>query len=275
MKRRLFCERSPLAYRISTKKEILLRRCRDTLSGARFSSEKSDELLPYLICAHRSLIRRKLGNTDLELQENKAVNLALAAPKVSGVLIRPGETFSFWHLVGRVDAAQGYREGLTITVAGPSRGIGGGMCQFTNLIHWMVLHTPLEIVEKHHHAQDLFPDYHRQTPFGTGTSIVYNYLDYRFHNPTDQTYQLVVDTDAVYLNGEIRATAPLPYKVHLHTRDECFVREADGVYRCGTVVRTVNDRRTGKVLREEVIQRNHARVCYDTEGLRVTDEEKP
>ncbi len=275
MKRKLFCEISPLTYRISEEKGIALRKCRDALSGVRFSGEKSDEPLPYLICAHRSLIRRKLGNTNLELQENKAVNLAIAAPKVSGVLIRPGETFSFWHLVGRVNAARGYREGLTITAAGPSRGIGGGMCQFTNLIHWMVLHTPLEIVEKHHHAQDLFPDYQRQTPFGTGTSIVYNYLDYRFQNPTDQTYQLVVYTDEVYLNGEIRATAPLPYKVHLHTRGEHFVREADGVYRCGEVVRTVNDRRTGNVLREDVIQRNHARVCYDTEGLSVTDEEKP
>jgi vancomycin resistance protein VanW len=227
--------------------------------------------LPYVICTHRSLIRRKLGNTDPELQENKAVNLALAAPKVSGVLIRPGETFSFWRLVGRVDAAKGYREGLTVTGKGPSRGIGGGMCQFTNLIHWMVLHTPLEIVEKHHHAQDLFPDYRRQTPFGTGTSIVYNYRDYRFRNPTNETYQLIVYTDDTYLNGEIRATAPLPYKVHLHTRDECFVREGDGVYRCGDVVRTVNDKRTGDVLREEVIQRNHARVMYDTSELTIVE----
>ena len=271
MKRKLFCEISPLTYRISTEKGILLRKLQDAVSGEHFAQKKSDEQLPHLICTHRSLIRRKLGNTDPELQENKAVNLALAAPKVSGVLIRPGETFSFWRLVGRVDAAKGYREGLTVTGNGPSRGIGGGMCQFTNLIHWMVLHTPLEIVEKHHHAQDLFPDYHRQTPFGTGTSIVYNYRDYRFRNPTNETYQLIVYTDDTYLNGEIRATAPLPYKVHLHTRDERFVREADGVYRCGDVVRTVNDKRTGNVVREDVIQRNHARVMYDTSELTIVE----
>jgi len=47
------------------------------------------------------VLRRTLGNVDLQLQENKAVNLSLAAPHINGVLIRPGETFSFWHLVGR------------------------------------------------------------------------------------------------------------------------------------------------------------------------------
>ena len=42
-------------------------------------------------------------------------------------------------------------------------------------------------IEHHHHdALDLFPDYNRQIPFGTGTSIAYNYLDYRFKNTTNK-----------------------------------------------------------------------------------------
>lgn len=36
----------------------------------------------------------------MALQENKAVNLAIAAPKVNGITIKSGETFSFWKLVG-------------------------------------------------------------------------------------------------------------------------------------------------------------------------------
>lgn len=60
---------------------------------------------------------------DLQLQENKAVNLSLAAPKVNGILIRPGETLSFWHLVGSLTAKKGYREGLTIESGVPSQGI--------------------------------------------------------------------------------------------------------------------------------------------------------
>lgn len=48
-------------------------------------------------------------------------------------------------------------------------GIGGGMCQFTNLIRRMVLHSPLDVVEHHHHSGlDLFPDFNRQVPLGGG-----------------------------------------------------------------------------------------------------------
>ena len=73
----------------------------DKLKTVRIAKEKSSEPLPVLVYKHASIIRRKLGNTDLSLQENKAVNLSLAAPKINAILIRPGETFSFWKLVGR------------------------------------------------------------------------------------------------------------------------------------------------------------------------------
>lgn len=210
MHRRLFCELSPLAYRISVEKSCALRTLRDGFSAERFPKLRLEAPLPALVCRHNSLIRRTLGRVDPVLQDNKAVNLALAAPKITGILIRPGETFSFWHLVGRPSAANGYRTGMVIANAQTGEAVGGGMCQFSNLIHWMVLHAPLTITEQHHHDQfDLFPDFGRQVPFGTGTSIFYNYLDYRFRNDTEQTYQLLVHTTPTHLCGELRTDAPL------------------------------------------------------------------
>lgn len=61
---------------------------------------RSPEPLPTLVYRHNSLIRRTLGEVDPQLQENKANNLALAAPCVDGILIPPGKTFSFSKLVG-------------------------------------------------------------------------------------------------------------------------------------------------------------------------------
>lgn len=274
MKRKLFCEIAPWAYRLSVEKCILTRKVRDRLKNTKLAEEKSEERLPVLIYRHNSLIRRKLGNTDLQLQENKAINLSLAAPKVNGILIHPGETFSFWKLVGRDDAQHGYQEGLTIAHGVPSRGVGGGLCQFTNLIHWMVLHSDLTIVEHHHHdGIDLFPDYNRQIPFGTGTSIVYNYLDYRFHNGSKNTYQLLTYTDGEYLRGELRAMHPLPYSYHIHSRNEHFSREEGVVYRNGIVERQVIDKSSGKCLRSSIIRHNHARVMYDTSHLTVQDKD--
>ena len=146
------------------------------------------------------------------------------------------------------------------------------MCQFSNLIHWMVLHAPLTITEQHHHDQfDLFPDFGRQVPFGTGTSIFYNYLDYRFRNDTEQMYQLLVHTTPTHLCGELRTDAPLAVKYHIAAENERFVREDDVVYRCGEVYRTMVDKTTGNVLSRELLRRNHARVLYDTAGLEIMD----
>lgn len=271
MKRKLFCELSPLTYAISEKKCVLLRMAKNLFTAHSFAKTKSEEKLGCLIYKHNSLIRRQLGNVDMELQENKAVNLSLAAPKINMLLIRPGETFSFWYLVGSLSAKKGYKEGLTIFSDHPSSGIGGGMCQMTNLIHWMVLHSDLKITEHHHHDQiDLFPDYHRTIPFGTGTSIMYNYLDYRFKNTTDLTYQLVIYTTDKYLCGELRANKRQRYKYHITAENVHFSREEGTVYRNGEVYREKIDCKTGDHIEKELIRKNHARVCYDTDQLKIS-----
>ncbi len=274
MGRKLFCEISPLTYKISLFKCRTVRKIKDLLGGQSFTKIKQEkELLPVLVYKHNSLIRRKLGNTQPELQDNKAVNLAISAPKINGVLIRPGETFSFWHLIGNPTAAKGYKNGVTLFKNGVKPGIGGGLCQFTNLIHWMVLHTPLTITEHHHHdGIDLFPDYNRQVPFGTGTSILYNYLDYRFKNETDVTYQLITYVTETHLCGELRASENLPVKYHIKSENEHFVRLGDSVYRRSKVYRTCLDKATGNELFRELIRDNNAKVMYDTSHLIVENE---
>lgn len=272
MARKLFCQISPFTYKLSVLKCRTVRWIRDLFSGCHFAKEKQNEPLPIVIYKHNSLIRRKLGNTQMWLQENKAVNLALSTPKVNGILIRPGEVFSFWQLVGNTTAKKGYKEGVTISNFRTKAGIGGGMCQFTNLIHWMILHTPLKIVEHHHHdSVDLFPDFNRQVPFGTGTSIVYNYLDYRFKNDSEITYQIVVYVTDTHLCGELRASDELAVKYHIKVEDEHFVKQDGEVYRRGKVYRICIDKKTGCELSRELIRNNNAKVMYDTSNLTARD----
>ena len=262
--RKLFCDISPFCYELAVFKCCMLRRLHDCLSNEHFCRRRSKDFLPETIYKHKSLIRRQLGDVDMTLQENKAVNLSLASPKINGVLILPGETFSLWHLVGKTSLRKGYKDGLMIKRGKPDRGIGGGLCQLSNLIHWLVLHSPLEIAEHHHHdGIDLFPDFGRQVPFGVGTSISYNYLDYRFKNTTAQTFQLIIFTDEKYLNAELRSTAQLPVKYHVEIRDEHFSQENGVWYRCGEVWRQCIDKVTGKIMEENLIKRNHAKVMYD------------
>lgn len=272
MGRKLFCEISPLTYQISMYKCITMRHIKNILGKEKLAKTKTKELLPVVVYKHNSLIRRKLGNVDLQLQENKAVNLSIAAPKITNIIIKPGETFSLWYLVGKCGKRQGYKEGLTIDNNKPSKGIAGGMCQLSNLIHWMILHTELEITEHHHHDNlDLFPDFKRVIPFGTGTSIMYNYLDYRFKNNTDNTYQLIIYTTAEYLCGELRSNKEEKYSYHIHAEDIFFSRENGVVYRNGKVYRTKIDKTTGNTITKELIRENHAKVCYDTSNLEIID----
>lgn len=264
MARKLFCEISPFTYRLSMEKEIMRRHLNDIINKTRFAKERKDTPLPVLVYNHNSLIRRRLGNVNMQLQENKAKNLALAVTHINGLVIHPGETFSVWKMIGRTSKRKGYKEGLTIEKGKPAQGIGGGMCQLSNLIHWMVLHSDLTITEHHHHdGLDLFPDYGRQIPFGTGTSISYNYIDYRVKNNTDNTYQLRLWVDDEYLCGELRAEKPQPHTFHIHAENEFFSRENGVIFRNGQVYRDVIDRKTGKCVESQLIRTNHAKVMYE------------
>ena len=267
MARKLFCQISPLTYKISVYKCQKLRSIKDIFSKANFAKDKQKEPLEFLVYAHNSLIRRRLGNVDMELQENKAVNLSLAAPKVTNVLIKPGQTFSFWRLVGSTHKKYGYKEGLQISNGKVSAGVGGGMCQFTNLIHWIVCHTPLKIIEHHHHDRfDLFPDFNRQVPFGMGTSIFNNYLDYRFFNPTDTTFQLITYVKDEYLCAQMRSDKPTKYSYHIKAENERFEKKGEQCYRLGEVYGTVVDKRSGNIIKKELLRKNNALVMYKLEN---------
>lgn len=264
MGKRLFCEISPVTYQISKTKSMCVRYAKWVFDGKHYAKQKSMDPLSHAIYKHASLIRRKLGDVDTTLQDNKAVNLKIATAKVTGILIEPGETFSFWRLVGNPTEKKGYLDGLVLKSGQTDSAIGGGMCQFTNLIHWMILHSPLEITEHHHHdGYDLFPDYNRQIPFGTGTSVLYNYLDYQFYNATPYTFQMLVYTTGTHLHGELLCTHESDKCYHISEENACFTKEADGYYRHNVIVRTVQSKRSGTVIEREQMKVNRAKVMYD------------
>jgi len=265
MARKLFCEINPLTYAISVRKMRLSRHFKNIKRKRGFASSKSQELLPVVACRHKSLIIRGTEVVGREVQEGKAKNLAIAAPQISGILIKPGETFSFWHLLGAITRRKGYVEGLVLNKGALSTTVGGGLCQFTNLIHWMVLHSPLDVVERHSHDDvDIYPDA-SAVPFGLGTSIMYNYLDYRFRNNTKCTFQLIMSVDETHLLGELRTCRIQKYSYNIVETDSQFVREGENIYRQNTVVRRVINNDTDAFESEEIIQKSHAKVLYQME----------
>ncbi|MBQ6018558.1 MAG: VanW family protein [Clostridia bacterium] len=263
MARKLFCEISPLTYEISLRKEIFLRTVRDLRSHDRIARTHSAEALPNIVKSHSSVLVRRLHGVDIRLQENKVTNIRLACEKVNGLVIRPGETFSYWKTLGEPTRRKGYKEGLAIRNGKPSKGVGGGLCQMANMIHWLVLNSPLEVTELHHHSDALFPDERRRVPFGTGTSVFYNKSDYRFRNNTDQNVQILVWVEDGELCGELRSERPFPYRYKLVEEDHHFKKEGEKFYRNSRVYRIVIDRATNEPVRRELLLNNHSEVMYD------------
>lgn len=262
--RKLFCDINPTCYKISVKKETLLRNIKDFLSREKIAKEKSEELLPNVVKSHSSILVRKLEGVDIRLQENKVTNIRLAAEKINGIIIKPGETFSFWKTVGKTTEKEGYVEGLVIKRGGKlGADIGGGLCQMANMIHWLILNSPLEVTELHHHSDALFPDERRRVPFGTGTSVLNNYVDYRFKNTTDQNVQIAVWIENGELCGELRSEKAYPFRYKLVEENHRFRKENGKFYRISKVYRIAIEKENNSEIKKELILDNHSLVMYD------------
>lgn len=261
--RKLFCEMNPFFYWLSVKKEILKRHLKNLFDGQKIAKEKHSTALHAVVKCHSSLLVRRLHNVDLQLQENKVTNIKLTCDKINGIVIHPGETFSFWKTVGKTTARKGYKDGLVIHKSKVSKGMGGGLCQMANMIHWLVLNSPLTVTELHHHSDALFPDERRKVPFGTGTSINYNNLDYRFRNTTDQDVQLLVWCEDGELRGELRCGSDFPFTYELVEEDHHFEQIGNDYYRNSKVYRVVTERKSGNQIAKELILDNHSLVMYD------------
>ncbi|MDX6294065.1 MAG: vancomycin resistance protein VanW [Kribbellaceae bacterium] len=268
---RRWSQRIPALYPVAVRYHRGRRRLQWMRSGTAFARTRQPSGLPVRVKRHKSLLLRQLGETEMWMQYNKVTNLKLACAQVDGLLIRPGETFSFNKLVGNATRRKGYVKGMRLSNGEAKPGIGGGICQLANLLHWMVLHSPLTVTERSTHSFDPFPDNGRVLPWGVGCSIVYNYVDLQFRNDTDRTFQLRVGVGERYLEGEILADAATMSSYQVFARSERFFRAGGDHFRRNEIWRTVIDRRTGTPLREELVRANVALVKYVPVGVEVVD----
>jgi vancomycin resistance protein VanW len=82
-------------------------------------------------------LTQPLGSMSAQYFNNKKHNLLLAIQKLQGVVITPGQIFSFWHLVGNPNSKAGYVQGRTITGDRLATTIGGGLCQISGLVYFL------------------------------------------------------------------------------------------------------------------------------------------
>lgn len=255
----------PAAYAISRFKQILQRNLTDFFSKEKFAFSKKETPLPITVSSHISNMIKRGPGIDPQLQYNKADNIRLACSKLNNLIIRPGETFSFWKIVGKSSKKNGFSEGRVIVNGKLVSGTGGGLCNLANTLHLLFMHSPMTITELHHHSDALAPDPEgKRIPYSAGTSVNYNYIDLRFRNDTDQPVQLITYCENEDLCAELRTTKEFPYRYRIVEEGHHFHMENNGkYYRVSKIYRETIDSKSNTVIKKELKWDNHSQVMFD------------
>ena len=231
----------------------------------KFSKANSRDILyqfKYEYFSHSTPLLRQLKDVDMYLQYNKITNLKIALQKLNHVVIYPGETFSYWKLIGNPNKKKGYVKRMILSNGTFKPGIGGGLCQLSNMIYWMAIHTPLTIVERYRHSFDVFPDSNRTQPFGSGATCVFNYRDLVIKNDTEQPFELCLNITETDLQGSWKSNVSPSYTYKVYEKEHQMILEYWGGYsRHNVLFRKVYDINNFEVAEEYIVE-NHALMMY-------------
>ena len=142
---------------------------------------------------HEGLTAAELGITELVSEattyfwgswQNRRSNIALGAGKLNGIIIAPGEEFSFNHHLGDITPAAGYLEGSVILGGATVTGIGGGICQVSTTMYRVAFNGGYAITERNSHGYRVgYYEYAGAGP-GLDAAIWQPDVDLRFQNNT-------------------------------------------------------------------------------------------
>lgn len=135
-------------------------------------------------------------------------NVALAASRMNGLLIKPGDTFSFNTALGDVSAYTGYQQAYVIKDGKTVLGDGGGVCQVSTTLFRAALNTGLPIAERHAHAYRVHY-YEEDTKPGIDATVYSPTVDLKFTNdtPANILIQATADTKNMTLTFELYGTS--------------------------------------------------------------------
>jgi vancomycin resistance protein YoaR len=132
-------------------------------------------------------------------------NVILASSRASGVLVGPGEVFSFNETVGDISAATGYKTAYIIKNGRTELGDGGGLCQVSTTLFRAALNAGLEIIERKPHSYRVA--YYEQGGFkpGLDATVYAPSVDLKIKNNTDNhiLIQAIPDPTNYHLTYEV------------------------------------------------------------------------
>lgn len=116
----------------------------------------------------------------LSADAGRVQNISMAVNKISGVVLQPGQIFSFNSVVGPRDAEHGWAKAAELYQGEFVMGYGGGICQVSSTLYNSVLLAGLKVAERYHHERPL-----QYIQPGRDATVAWEVLDFRFQNSSD------------------------------------------------------------------------------------------
>lgn len=169
------------------------------VQGVDFDKEKAKKIITenpnkteYKIKLNHTKAKIKLEDLDIDIfqdllgsystrydekNKNRTNNLNLAAKKINGIVLSPGEEFSYNKIVGERTIAAGYKESKIYSNGQVVDGLGGGICQISSTLYNAVIFANLNIIERHNHQ---FVTSYVEP--GRDATVAYGNKDFKFIN---------------------------------------------------------------------------------------------
>ncbi len=150
---------------------------------------------------------------------NRAHNVMLAASKINGVILNPGDTFSYNKIVGPRTAATGFKNAHVYEGTKIVDGMGGGICQVSSTLYNSVLMADLKIVKRTNHSMPV-----GYVPMGRDATVSYGTIDFVFENDKSFPVKITANAQNRNLTISIEGVSDIDYTVDLYT-ETASVRE--------------------------------------------------
>lgn len=132
---------------------------------------------------------------------NRANNVELSAKKINGVILLPGETFSYNTVVGKRTAAAGFKSAGAYAGGQVVQEIGGGICQTSSTLYCAALYANLQIVARDEHGFSV-----SYVPWGMDATVSWGGPEFKFKNNRELPIKIVTYCENRKLTVEIWGT---------------------------------------------------------------------
>ena len=187
-------------------------------------------------------------------RKNRVNNMALAASRINGIVLEPGEEFSMNKTILDRTKENGYYLAPAIRNGTYEKEYGGGVCQVSSTLFNAVMMADLTVTERHHHSWPM-----HYVPIGRDATIATGYKDFKFVNSTEGELVIFAHLDKKAKKVTIRL-----YGIHSPDFDHIVIvsKRTGSLPAKGTKVRLDESLSAGSRVEERKERRGKTSVTY-------------